>query len=186
MRHSTWDTASAEFHGRFATARDMFCLNTLQRYGEREIYRRLWAEGDRAACGRAMGPWLRQVVHPAAAAGRAMRRVHVIQFPLTPNIAFEMECYRHSVAGGEDVRIIPVPWGSWPEKIPAGVPRQDFWRFDDVVADMEYDEHGALVAIYLTDDEQRLAEARAAQAAAWGAATLWQNLWPGNALHESR
>lgn len=186
MRYTTEHSPAEELADRVAEAASVFSLHTLQHYSEHEHERRQWLDGDRAACGRATYGWVRHVLLPAEHTDRTLRRVHMFQFPITPSVAFAMECYRHTVAAGEDVRIIPVPWGSWPERIPHGVPRQDFWIVDDVVADLDYDEHGALLRMHVTDDPARLASARAAQAAAWGAATPWQQLWPGYELRKPR
>jgi len=91
-------------------------------------------------------------------AGRSLRRVHVVEEPPTDSIRFEVSWgYSAGVAGGEDVRVIPVRRGEWP----AGLPREDFWIFDSSVWLMQYDDRGRFTGAELVDDPAALARYRA-------------------------
>ncbi|MGH3511670.1 MAG: DUF6879 family protein [Pseudonocardiaceae bacterium] len=93
------------------------------------------------------------LVAAATGDGRTMQRVHVVIEPLTAYLRFELAwSYAHSVAAGEDVRIIPLAEGeSWPP----GVALRDFWLFDDTeLFDMRYDTDGTWVGVvHLTDPD---------------------------------
>lgn len=81
--------------------------------------------------------------------GRDLARVHVIEEPLSDYIRYELAAYTPNVDAGEDVRVISVARGSWPN----GVPRHDFWLFDDErLWLMEYDPGGTFQATRLVDD----------------------------------
>jgi len=92
------------------------------------------------------------------AAGCAMRRVHVVEQPLTDYVRFELTWpYLDSVRAGEDVRLIPVLRGGWP----TALPRQDFWLFDSrVAALMNYAEDGAFLGAEITDEDTVVARCR--------------------------
>jgi hypothetical protein len=79
-------------------------------------------------------PWLTRVRH-FRRTGRWIGRVHTVRIPLTDYLRYEFAVYRHTVAAGEDVRIIDLDVQSDP-----GLPTQDFWLFDDTtVVRMDYD-----------------------------------------------
>lgn len=86
----------------------------------------------------------RALISRHASAGRSLRRVHVIEEPLTDYLRYEIAAYVGNHAAGEDIRLIPVPRGQWPE----GLPREaDFWLIDDGLPSgtawaMDYDEGG--------------------------------------------
>lgn len=82
--------------------------------------------------------------------GRTLRRVHVIEEPLSPYVRFELAvAYTAGLAGGEDIRVVPVRRGQWP----TGVPREDFWLFDAArVWRMFYDVDGRPLGAELDDD----------------------------------
>ena len=61
------------------------------------------------------------------AAGCSKITVRVVVEPQTDYTRMELATYRIVVAGGEDIRLIVVPEGSWPE----GLPRHDFFLFDE-------------------------------------------------------
>jgi hypothetical protein len=61
------------------------------------------------------------------AAGCTKITVRVVVEPQTDYTRMELATYRLIVAGGEDVRVIVVPEGTWPD----GLPRQDFFLFDE-------------------------------------------------------
>ena len=75
-------------------------------------------------------PWLERVRHHCRA-GKLMRRVRVVTYPLTDYLRMEMAWYRKSVAAGEDIRITETRLSG------------DFWLFDDqTVVVLHYDSEG--------------------------------------------
>jgi hypothetical protein len=82
-------------------------------------------------------PWLQRVRH-FRGTGRNIGRVHVIARPLTHYLRYEFAVYRHTVAAGEDVRILDVT------DLPnLDLPTQDFWLFDNTtVVRMDYSADG--------------------------------------------
>jgi hypothetical protein len=83
-------------------------------------------------------PWLTRV-RRFRATGRWIGRVHVLRRPLTDYLRYEFAVYRHTVAAGEDIRILDLATQPDP-----GLPSQDFWLFDDTaVVRMDYDDRGA-------------------------------------------
>ncbi len=91
--------------------------------------------------------WLARVRH-FRAAGRWVGRVHVLRRPLTDYLRYEFAVYRHSVAAGEDVRILDLTGQPDPD-----LPGQDFWLFDDTsVVRMDYDERGTQLGRELLED----------------------------------
>jgi len=63
--------------------------------------------------------------------------------------------YPVMAAAGDDIRIISVPPGTWP----AGVPREDYWLFDDRdVWVLRYDDAGVFLRAELLDDPRAIAE----------------------------
>jgi hypothetical protein len=87
-----------------------FRLETLDQYAvgyEEEAMRRFLA-GQPVDPG-FVAAWLEQLAI-ATSAGRQMQRVHVVTEPLSDYLRYEMDGYRHSVAAGENVRILPRPW----------------------------------------------------------------------------
>jgi hypothetical protein len=61
------------------------------------------------------------------AAGCTKITVRVVIEPQTDYTRMQLATYRIVVAGGEDVRVIVVPEGTWPD----GLPRHDFFLFDE-------------------------------------------------------
>lgn len=108
--------------------------------------------------------WLTRVRH-FRATDRWIGRVHVLRRPLTDYLRYELAVYRHTVAAGEDIRILDLT--SQPDP---GLPGQDFWLFDETsVVRMDYDNQGTQLGRELLEDIdpapyahwQRLALARA-------------------------
>jgi hypothetical protein len=86
----------------------------------------------------------RDLVQAARAAGKTMSRVHAVELPLSPYLQFELEAiYPHSVAAGEEVRIIV---HEAPDLI-----GPDFWLLDDTVCLMQYDADGNWLGVDLFD-----------------------------------
>lgn len=81
--------------------------------------------------------WLTRVRH-FRSTGRIVRRVHIIDRPLTDYLRYEFAVYRFTVAAGEDVRIMDLTNESNP-----GLPAHDYWLFDDTaVVRMDYSSDG--------------------------------------------
>jgi hypothetical protein len=138
-----------------AIERSWFRLETLQAYGEPG------GEG-------LPREWL-AMVQGHVAAGRQLRRVHVIREPLTAYVAWELHAYAETVEAGEDVRLLPVPDGEpWPAGVPEG---EDFWIFDDQdVWVMDYDPNGRFLGCELTSEIERY---RAIRDVALAASVSW-------------
>lgn len=137
---------SAWFH-RFQ--RSCFRLETLQHYGgsgeDDSITAFLAGKNPPPHPGKR--EWT-TLVRAAVADGRTMQRVHIVTEPLTPYACFEVAwSYAHSVAAGEDVRIIAVTEDeAWPCGIPS--PGNDFWLFDDTeLFHMHYDPDGTWLGV---------------------------------------
>jgi hypothetical protein len=133
-------------------------LESLQRYDvtyEREEFQR-FLDGETRGEFPGIGEWV-ATVRRAVTAGKRMHRVHVVQEPLSDYVRFECGwAYEHTVAAGEDVRIIPVAAGSWP----AGLPRHDYWLFDSaVLIKMHYDRDGKFEVAEVADDPRDIVEA---------------------------
>jgi hypothetical protein len=133
-------------------------LETLQRYDvsyEQAEFSRFLAGEPRGEFP-GIGAWC-ETVRQAVAAGKHMHRVHVVVEPLSDYVRFECGwAYEHTVDAGEDVRLVPMSAGDWPE----GLPYYDYWLFDscDLVA-MYYDEAGAFVSGELITEPARVVEA---------------------------
>lgn len=149
-----------------AVERGMFRLETLQLYDvsyEAEPYRAFLEDG---AVDLTPGPW-QDLLRRHVAAGRACRRVHVVREPLTAYLRYELAVpYARSAAAGEQIGVLVAEPGRWPE----GVPRYDYWLFDDEVWVMRYDHAGRFVAIEVDDDPPVVAEHRQAAQTALAAA----------------
>lgn len=89
------------------------------------------------------------------AAGRKHATVRVVVEPPTDYTRLELAIYPEFTAVGEDIRIISVPEGSWPED----VPRHDYWLFDDRdVWRMHYHENHRFAGAELLDDGPAIAD----------------------------
>ena len=92
-------------------------------------------------------PWLTRVRH-FRQTGRWIGRVHVICRPLTNYLRYEFSVYRHTVAAGEDVRILDLT-----DRPNPGLPAEDFWIFDDTaIVLMDYEPDGTQVRRELLED----------------------------------
>lgn len=148
---ATATLSAVEFSERFADLwkESAFRLEMLDFYvaaNEQEPFARFQAGQPQDLSWR--GPW-RRLVSAATAAGKQMRRVHVVTEPLTPYVEFELTCaYPTSVAAGEDVRILPR------REIPEmHLPSHDYWLFDQrTVALLNYNERGDFLTVDFTDD----------------------------------
>ena len=155
-----------EFGERFTTFRyTAYRLETLQAYDvpQEEESLAAFLAGEPVSFGPPKDGWT-AVVAEAVAAGKSMRRVHVVEEPLTDYLRYEMESYRPNVEAGEDVRILPVRSGRWPD-----LPRRDYWLFDS--ADlwlMNYDEAGHFAGARSVTDAAEI---------------VMRNYWRDAALH---
>lgn len=141
--------------------RSCFRLETLQRYGgsgEDDSIRTFLA-GATPQPHPGKQEWM-ALVHAATRDRRTMHRVHVVTEPLTDYVRFEVAwSYAHSVAAGEDVRIVAVAEGQeWPPDLPP--PGGDFWLFDDTeLFDMHYDTNGTWIGVEHTSDPDAVLKA---------------------------
>lgn len=139
-----------------AVRKSWFRLETLQRYDaedEREEFA-AFLRGEPVDL--TPGPW-QDMIRKHVEAGRRLARVHVIEEPHSDYIRYELAGYPVNVDAGEDVRVIPVQSGEWPP----GVPRHDYWLFDDHdLWLMGYDTGGALRYVEQVDDPDTIAAHR--------------------------
>jgi hypothetical protein len=134
-------------------------LETLQRYDvsyEKEEYSRFLA-GEIQGESRGITGWIEGTVSKAIAAGKHMQRVHVVEEPLSDYLRYEFGwSYKHSASTGEDVRLIPVISGRWPE----GLPHYDYWLFDSsILVAMHYEDDGAFSAAEIIDEPKQIVQA---------------------------
>jgi hypothetical protein len=98
-----------------------------------------------------------QIIREATARGCRIRRVHVVDLPLTAYLRYEMAAYRENIDAGEEVGIAVRRWH--PDL--AGL-AEDFVLFDpegphpDVVW-MRYDDQGQLAGLAYSDKPADLA-----------------------------
>ncbi len=132
-----------------------FRLEALDRYAvpiEDEPVRR-FLDGEGVDTGW-LAPWL-TLVQGATAAGKCIQRVRVVSEPITDNdyLRYEFAYYPHTVAAGEDIRVLP---RTQAERL--DLPNRDFWLFDArLVALMRFDREGHLHGVELTEDPQVVA-----------------------------
>lgn len=139
-------------------ARSAYRLETFQRYTvdyEEEPLRRFLAGEPRPHDPHKQG-WLDRVRN-AVAAGKSMRRVHVVVEPPSDYLRYELTwSYPDNVAAGENIGIISTSTDGWPEDLP----HRDYWLFDDqVLMRMIYDDESRLVAGELVTDPAEVADA---------------------------
>lgn len=96
----------------------------------------------------------RAMIADHVGAGRTLQRVHVVEEPLTDYVRYEIAEYVRNHEAGEEIRLLPVPAGEWPE----GIPRDtDFWLLDDgqpteTAWAMEYDDDGHWLGVEQVND----------------------------------
>jgi hypothetical protein len=108
-------------------------------------------------------PYLRRIAEHVQA-GKRRDRVHVVAWPLSGYVRFELDAYRDNVTAGERVLIAPVT----AETAELG---PDFWLFDEDSDHPEgvivhYDDEGAVREREHVIDPRRIAGLRAQAAAA--------------------
>jgi hypothetical protein len=100
-----------------------------------------------------------QVIRSAVASGCRIRRVHVVDLPLTAYLRYEMAAYRENIDAGEEVSIAV---RSWHPDLAAMT--EDFVLFDpgsehQAMVWMRYDDQGQLADRVYSDDPADLARA---------------------------
>lgn len=89
------------------------------------------------------------------AAGATKITVRVVVEPQTDYTRMELAIYPGIVAAGEDVRVIPVARGEWPD----GLPHHDFFLFDErQVWHMHYNDDLTFRGAELREEDDVLAE----------------------------
>lgn len=143
--------ASPEWAALFTTFTDSaFRLEGLQHYtmdDEAEAFARFCAGQDPHV----NLSWWTGLARGNTAAGRRMARVRVITEPPSDYTRFELAHYPAMVAAGDDIQVITTPEGTWPP----GLPRHDFWLFDDRdVWILDYDHTGTFLGAELRTDPE--------------------------------
>lgn len=129
-------------------------LETLDCYDvgyEREAFDH-FLEGDTSLIADSMRSWIDEVIAPAVADDRYIGRVHVVErtvdeagkLVLSDYLRFEFECYKHTKAAGEDIRIAWAEPGKWPKNV--GENGDDFWLFD------AHTDHAKVMKMFYTAD----------------------------------
>lgn len=99
--------------------------------------------------------WAVPKVEAQIAAGRTQMTVRVVTEPATDYTRMELAVLPEFAAAGEDIRIISVTEGDWP----SGVPRHDYWLFDDHdVWRMHYHENFRFAGAELLSDESAIVD----------------------------
>lgn len=139
-----------------------FRLETLQAYdveAEAESYDEFLRTGQLDSPGDE--EW-RAMIAGHAAAGRSLRRVHVVEEPLSDYVRYEIAEYVRNHEAGEDIHLLPIPAGQWPEGIPRAT---DFWLLDDGQPSesawaMQYDDVGHWLGVEQVHDADTIATYR--------------------------
>ena len=102
-----------------------------------------------------MADWC-QMVKGHIDAGRSMRRVHIVDLPLSEYMRFEIECcYKDTGLAGEDIRLLDRAKLS-PELL--RITQEDFWFLDgSTVMVNDYDAAGTLYQARITTDPKAVA-----------------------------
>lgn len=153
--HQITSTASPEWIALFTGfSKSAFRLEGLQVYrepDEAEAVARFVAGQDPQVD---LSWWL-NLAKEHTTAGHRMSRVRVIVEPPTDYTRFELYCYPRMAEAGDDIRIISTPPGTWPP----GLPRHDFWIFDDRdVWRLFYDPAGVFLGADLLEDPEEIAD----------------------------
>jgi hypothetical protein len=149
-------------------------LETLQRYDvayEKNEFSR-FLSGESRGTFPGISEWIDNTVVKAVAAGKRIHRVHIVETPLSDYIRFECAwAYEHTVTAGEDVRIIVVSAGEWPE-----LPHFDYWLFDSsLLIAMSYDEEGTFTSAEIVEEPSTIVEANRWRDVAIGASTAYRD-----------
>lgn len=121
-----------------SSTRDVFRLEVHQSYKVAGEEARLAAWRAGAGWSEGVTPW-QERLKLLIPKGVRMRRVHVVELPLTEYVRWELESYRRNVKFGEEIRLVER------ERVPEGTPNIDFWLFDETtVVLMHYTDEGEL------------------------------------------
>lgn len=98
-----------------------------------------------------------QIIRTAVASGCRIRRVHVVDLPLTAYLRYEMAAYQENIAAGEEVSIAVRSWHPSLAEL-----TEDFVLFDPVsdhpaMVWMRYDDQGQLTGRAYSDNPADLA-----------------------------
>lgn len=111
--------------------------------------------------------YLRETVGVQRAKGATKTKVRVVVEPQTQYTQLELRVYPIMAEIGEDIRILTVQQGDWPE----GVPHEDYWLFDERdLWRMHYHENFRFKGAELIEDESAVADAIRARDAALNSA----------------
>jgi hypothetical protein len=138
--------------------------------GEADELRRFQA-GERPPAGYHYG-WL-DTVAAARQAGKLMRRVRVVQRPLTDYTRYEFTWgFAYNVLAGEDIRVLDVTGSPAP-----ALPDRDFWLFDEsTVVELLYRPDGTQIGRERVEDPD-LGAYLAWRDAAWDGAVPFGDYW---------
>lgn len=158
MTHRITDLDDPAWLGLFTGVRSSwFRLETLQRYDvdyEAVDFERFLLTGHLK---NEPGEWQRMITAHTQA-GRELRRVHVIEEPLTDYLRYELAVYEHNQQAGEDIQVLPSVRGEWPDDLPRGY---DFWLFDNAdVWKMIYEDDGRFIASEQVTDPVEIGQCR--------------------------
>lgn len=121
-----------------SSTRDVFRLELQQAYkvaGE-EARLAAWRAGAEWPVG--ITPW-QERLKLLVPRGVRMRRVHIVELPMSEYVRWEMESYVRNATFGEEIRILPKRQAS------LTLPDLDFWLFDErTVVLMHYNDEGVL------------------------------------------
>lgn len=127
--------------------------------------------------------WSNSRTRQQAALGRRKEKVRIVVEPQTQYTQVELTVYPRMAEAGEDIRILTVQMGDWPE----GLPRHDYWLFDDRdVWRMHYHENYYFKGAELIDDPDLVAGYREARDLAWARAVPLNEYITSGADHEER
>jgi hypothetical protein len=117
-----------------------------------------------------------QMVRNHITSGKAMRRIHVVDVPLSEYMKFEIECcYIHTGAAGEDIRLID---RSKLSSEHLKLITEDFWFFDSsTVMVNEYDERGTIAQARITTDPVIVAKYADIEGQLWPLSTPFSDFY---------
>jgi hypothetical protein len=107
-----------------------------------------------------------QMVKGHIEAGRTMRRIHVVDLPLSDYMKFEIECcYALTGPAGEDIRLVDRKRLSTEIQ---KVTQEDFWMFDEsTIMVNDYDKDGTLYQARITTDPKAVAYYQSVDQKTW-------------------